>query len=198
MTFLDTREPWPEPGRASVSLDVPKPTPGEQHAAWRELLGDAAADHPARLAGHFNFNGSTIRAIATGAAGVAGDRHTLGERLWRESLHHARPALDQLAQALEPKATWEDLELPATETQLLRQRRSGEGPRAVYDEWGFRDRMNRGLGISVLFAERAAPENDGGEVVANELGLLLYCIDLSAVVSESETEKTCVALRQRG
>jgi SpoVK/Ycf46/Vps4 family AAA+-type ATPase len=63
---------------------------------------------------------------------------------------------------------------------------------AVYDDWGFRERMNRGLGISVLFAgESGTGKTMAAEVIANELGLLLYRTDLSAVVSKyiGETEK---------
>jgi len=62
----------------------------------------------------------------------------------------------------------------------------------VYERWGFAERMNRGLGISALFA---GPSGTGktmaAEVIANELRLNLYRIDLSAVVSKyiGETEK---------
>jgi SpoVK/Ycf46/Vps4 family AAA+-type ATPase len=63
---------------------------------------------------------------------------------------------------------------------------------AVYDTFGFRDRMNRGLGISVLFAgESGTGKTMAAEVLADALGLMLYRIDLSAVVSKyiGETEK---------
>ena len=52
--------------------------------------------------------------------------------------------------------------------------------------------MNRGLGISVLFAgESGTGKTMAAEVIANDLRLLLYRIDLSAVVSKyiGETEK---------
>jgi SpoVK/Ycf46/Vps4 family AAA+-type ATPase len=64
--------------------------------------------------------------------------------------------------------------------------------RLVYDEWGFRDRMNRGLGISALFTgESGTGKTMAAEVLANDLQLDLYRIDLSAVVSKyiGETEK---------
>ena len=193
VTFLDTREPWPDVGRASINIEVAKPTASEQRAEWQRALGDAAQDQPARLAGQFNFNVSTIRAVAAAALAAANDDRQFGERLWAESLGRARPALDQLAQLLDPKATWSDLELPAGEKQLLRQIAEQVKSRlAVYDEWGFRGRMNRGLGISVLFAgESGTGKTMAAEVIANELGLLLYRIDLSAVVSKyiGETEK---------
>jgi hypothetical protein len=192
--FLDTREPWPDLGRDSISLDIAKPTPTEQHAAWAEALGEVRGEHPAGLAGHFSFNVPTIRGIAANALGFsATDRSSLGAALWGASLSHSRPALDQLAQALEPKATWEDLELALPEKRLLRQVAEQVKSRmAVYDDWGFRERMNRGLGISVLFAgESGTGKTMAAEVIANELGLLLYRIDLSAVASKyiGETEK---------
>jgi SpoVK/Ycf46/Vps4 family AAA+-type ATPase len=193
VAFLDTREPWPELGRESLTVDVAKPAAREQQAAWQQALGSAAEDHPARLAGQFSFNLSTIRAIAADALGASDDQGPPGERLWSGSLRRARPSLDQLAQPLETKATWDYLELAAPEKQLLRQIADQVKSRiAVYDEWGFRERMNRGLGISVLFAgESGTGKTMAAEVIANELGLLLYRIDLSAVVSKyiGETEK---------
>jgi SpoVK/Ycf46/Vps4 family AAA+-type ATPase len=62
----------------------------------------------------------------------------------------------------------------------------------VYDEWGFRQKMNRGLGISALFAGASGTgKTMAAEVIANDLRLNLYRIDLSAVVSKyiGETEK---------
>ena len=62
----------------------------------------------------------------------------------------------------------------------------------VYDEWGVAERMNRGLGITALFAgESGTGKTMAAEVIAAELHLNLYRIDLSAVVSKyiGETEK---------
>jgi SpoVK/Ycf46/Vps4 family AAA+-type ATPase len=62
----------------------------------------------------------------------------------------------------------------------------------VCDEWGFAEKSNRGLALSVLFA---GPSGTGktlaAEILANELELDLFRIDLSAVVSKyiGETEK---------
>ncbi|WP_223272281.1 ATP-binding protein [Sulfurirhabdus autotrophica] len=192
LVFLDTHEPWPEPGRESITFDIAKPTRDEQRAVWEQALGARAADHPARLAGQFNFNAATIRSVTTNALGKS-EGGDLGSTLWAECLRHARPALDQLSQVLEPKAQWNDLALPPPEKRLLRQITDQVATRmAVYDDWGFRERMNRGLGISVLFAgESGTGKTMAAEVIANELGLLLYRIDLSAVVSKyiGETEK---------
>ena len=94
---------------------------------------------------------------------------------------------------IDPKATWDDLELPDREKQTLHQIADQASVRmTVYDDWGFRDKMNRGLGISVLFTgESGTGKTTAAEVIASELDLLLYRIDLSAVVNKyiGETEK---------
>jgi len=62
----------------------------------------------------------------------------------------------------------------------------------VHETWGFATKMNRGLGISALFAgDSGTGKTMAAEVIANELRLNLYRIDLSAVVSKyiGETEK---------
>ena len=62
----------------------------------------------------------------------------------------------------------------------------------VYKDWGFRQKMNRGLGINALFAgESGTGKTMAAEVIANALELDLYRIDLSAVINKyiGETEK---------
>jgi len=121
------------------------------------------------------------------------DERTLHERLWDECLASTRPRLDELAQRLDAKAKWADLVLPAQELNLLQQIAAQVSQRAkVYEEWGFGARMNRGLGISALFAgDSGTGKTMAAEVIANDLRLNLYRIDLSAVVSKyiGETEK---------
>jgi len=64
--------------------------------------------------------------------------------------------------------------------------------RRVHDDWGFAARGERGLGVAVLFCgESGTGKTLAAEVLAEELGLDLYRIDLSSVVSKyiGETEK---------
>jgi hypothetical protein len=195
--FLDTRDVWPRLDRASVILDVARPTPSEQQAAWAESLGEEAGDAPGRLAGQFNLSLAEIRRVSNEVKAQVGDEEDdasdLGERLWDACLRSTRPRLDALAQRLDPVATWDDIVLPPTEIALLRQIAAQIGQRStVYDDWGFRRKMNRGLGISALFAGQSGTgKTMAAEVIANELRLNLYRIDLSAVVSKyiGETEK---------
>ncbi|HKR12654.1 MAG TPA: AAA family ATPase [Pyrinomonadaceae bacterium] len=195
LTFLDTRDVRTFSTAESIIVDVAKPTRVEQQAAWEETLPDSNTQSAAQLAGQFNLGLDEIDRIAnTIDRDVAdGDLRTPHQRLWDECLSSTRPRLDELAQRLDPKATWSDLVLPAQETNLLRQIASQVDQRAkVYEEWGFSKKMNRGLGISALFAgDSGTGKTMAAEVIANELRLNLYRIDLSAVVSKyiGETEK---------
>jgi hypothetical protein len=179
--------------REMITIDVGKPTPAEQRATWAELLGPGADHVASRMAGQFNLSLESIRQIGRLVMGNENDPLTLSERVWRECVRVARPRMDMLAQRLEPKATWDDIVLPPAEMELLRRMaRQVEERQTVYEEWGFGRRMSRGLGIAALFAgDSGTGKTMAAEVMANELRLNLYRIDLSAVVSKyiGETEK---------
>ncbi|HEY9132670.1 MAG TPA: AAA family ATPase [Dyella sp.] len=194
LVFLDTRETWNDGTAHAISVDIAKPTAIEQRSLWQSVLGDGAEHYARQLAGHFDFNASKIEQVAQTALASAEQRvDTLGTTLWHGALARTRPSLDQLAQRIEPKASWDDLKLPVTEKALLRQIADQVAQRGtVYDDWGFRERMNRGLSISALFAgESGTGKTMAAEVIASELGLSLYRIDLSAVIDKyiGETEK---------
>jgi len=181
--------------RATLTLDISKPTTAEQRALWKNFLGEYAASLNGNLdmlGGQFNFDARAIHAVCVGVQREGG-LETIGKNLWEICRAQARPQLDELAQRIVPAAGWDDLVLPEAQKQVLREiaihvRRRGK----VYEEWGFAAISARGLGISALFA---GPSGTGktmaGEVLANELGLDLYRIDLSQVVSKyiGETEK---------
>jgi hypothetical protein len=184
LVFMAVRETHPNVGRAAITIEVGKPTAAEQLQVWQQVNGDATA--PEQLAGQFDLNIPAIHRVARLAQANGND-------LWQSCLMVTRPRLDTLAQAIEAKATWDDLVLPEEELALLRQLPAQVRRRSqVYDQWGFRQRMNRGLGITALFAgESGTGKTMAAEVLANELHLHLYRIDLSAVVSKyiGETEK---------
>jgi hypothetical protein len=149
---------------------------------------------PAQLANQFHLNLVEISKIARNAQTPGeNSEESVVEKLWKGCLASTRPRLDTLAQRLDVKASWEDIVLSPEELELLHQIAEQVRHRAVvYDEWGFRQRMNRGLGVSALFAgESGTGKTMAAEVIANDLRLHLYRIDLSAVVSKyiGETEK---------
>lgn len=198
--MLATREPWQRIAGPVCSVRVSKPTGEEQADLWRSQLtelgaeGAQASGAAEALVGQFDLNAAEICEIAAAATGAATRTETPIEPvLWEMCREHAQPRLDQLAQRLDPRADWNDLVLPRAELELLRQVAAQVSQRAtVYGDWGFGERMNRGLGISALFAgESGTGKTMAAEVLANALRLGLYRIDLSAVVSKyiGETEK---------
>jgi len=189
--FLGARESWANLPRASFAVDVAKPTTAEQLAAWEAALGPT---NPAAgsLAAQFSLNVTTIAQIAQSQQGAPEGGDGL-PALWAACTAVTRPRLDALAQRLQPKATWDDLVVPDEQESLLRQIAQQVAQRhTVYEQWGFAEKMNRGLGISALFAgDSGTGKTMAAEVLANELQISLYRIDLSAVVSKyiGETEK---------
>jgi hypothetical protein len=194
LVFLDVRDVWPGIGQTASTFDVAKPTQAEQQAAWTVAVGHACPQSPALLAGQFNLGVPTIHEIAQTALASPPDQNLdLGDAVWEGCLVRTRPGLDVLAQRLIAKATWNDIVLPDNEMNLLRQIADQVRQRTtVYEEWGFRHKMNRGFGITALFAgESGTGKTMAAEVIANSLRLNLYRIDLSGVVSKyvGETEK---------
>jgi hypothetical protein len=193
--LLDTRDVWDSLGRAACTLDVRKPTTAEQFAAWSIHLPADLNYLAAQLAAQFNLNLLSIHEIADEAlhSSQRAEELPLAERLWQTGLAHTRPRLDMLAQHIVPKATWNDIVLPPDQLRFLHHIADQVNQRnRVYEDWGFRRRSSRGLGITVLFSgDSGTGKTMAAEILANHLKLNLYRIDLSAVVSKyiGETEK---------
>ena len=191
--LVATPETAPRLEHASLRLEVARPTAAEQRDLWQTLLQDKSGTIPGALSGQFDLDVAALRDIAQSGLSATDDEAELGRVLWEKCRQSVRPSLDNLAQRLDLKATWGDLVLPRAERQQLQQIARQIGQRStVYDEWGFRGKMNRGLGLGALFyGESGTGKTMAAEVIANHLRLDLYRIDLSAVVSKyiGETEK---------
>lgn len=101
--------------------------------------------------------------------------------------------LGRLAGKVEPHYTWDDIVLPSDQMAYLQEIcAQAEYRNVVYGEWGFDRKLSLGKGLNVLFT---GPPGTGktmaAEVIAYELHLDLYRIDLSQVVSKyiGESEK---------
>ena len=184
--------------RGTVSFEVVKPAPAEQRTAWRRALGTRAESLDGQLdqlVSQFNLGLQGIHAAAAEAASVPADAtpEQHGRALWNACRTQARTRLDDLAQRVAGEAGWEALVLPEAQLQILRDLAAHVRQRAtVYERWGFGGAGSRGLGISALFAGASGTgKTMAAEVVARELRLDLYRIDLSSVVSKyiGETEK---------
>jgi AAA+ superfamily predicted ATPase len=194
LIFCAVGDRQPDVGRETIMRDVAKPPSREQLETWTAVLGDRGGDAPALLAGQFRLNASEIHAIATQElANPNPGQASLSDRLWDASLAQTRPRLDVLAQRIQPSVKLEDVVLPREQSETLKLIADHVRTRArVYDDWGFRAQLNRGLGISALFAgDTGTGKTMAAEALAAELKLNLYRIDLSAVVNKyiGETEK---------
>ena len=196
--FVTSRERMHQLQRPVVSFDVHKPTTEEQTVLWQGTLAELAPQLNGqlnRLIAQFNLSPSTIRAAYTEAAGKLGQdqERDLGNILWDACRMQARPRLDELAQRITPTVNWQDLVLPTAQEQMLHEIAAHVRQRAtVYQAWGFAAKNTRGLGISALFAGASGTGKTlAAEVLAHELRLDVYRIDLSSVVSKyiGETEK---------
>jgi hypothetical protein len=196
--FVAARDPVRLSRRRFVRLDVRGPSPAEQRSLWRGVLGPSAGDLNGKLGeitAQFSLGPQSIRAAGAEALDVLSrrPREELGSVLWEICRSQARVRLDDLAQRIEPAATWEDLILPDHQKNVLREILANVRQRArVYDAWGFASKGSRGLGIGALFAGASGTgKTMAAEVLAGELHLDLYRIDLSQVVSKyiGETEK---------
>jgi SpoVK/Ycf46/Vps4 family AAA+-type ATPase len=105
----------------------------------------------------------------------------------------SRVELEQLAQRINVKTDWNQLRLPQEEVTLLHQIADYVKQRnRMFEDYGLPDKIKRGVGISALFTgNNGTGKTMAARVIANDLNLDLYRIDLSTVVSKyiGETEK---------
>lgn len=184
--------------KPTVRIDVGRPTQNEQLAVWDESIPAEVKPPESALEAvvrQFDLGTEAIRAAALDYTSrtLATQPDALGEKVWNAALLQSRPQGEELAQRTNALATWDDLVLPDFQIDILRQIVMQVRHRTtVYDSWGFAERESRGLGISVLFSGRSGTgKTMAAEVLANELRLDLYRIDLSSVVSKyiGDTEK---------
>jgi ATPase family protein associated with various cellular activities (AAA)/winged helix domain-containing protein len=190
------------PGSAAERLDGLRlqrrsMSAAERRELWVAGLGPLARQMDGyldRIADYFQVDEPTIRrsaaAVREAAAGADADPGPLAWRICRE---HARRGMQALATRVEPTYGWDDLVLPEAQRDTLRQVVLHVRHRAIVnDQWGFAARHARGLGLTALFAGASGTgKTMAAEVIAADLDLDLYKIDLATVVSKyiGETEK---------
>jgi hypothetical protein len=198
--LLIGRRSW-EPGWSHdvpVLVDVVPPSSSERAALWRSTLnghGEALALDPGEVTQHFRLTPEQVTRAAQAAqleAVVAGGALE-PDHLRSGARSQNAAGLENLAKRIVPKVGWVDLVLP-TNTLLGLQELAGRARNRdrVIDEWGMRPGGGRGRGITGLFAgDSGTGKTMSAEVIAGELGLDLYAINLATVVDKyvGETEK---------
>ncbi len=205
LTLLSGEKSWPEnaifEGALFLSIELPFPDTRLREKIWEETLRHLPkGDKPSlagQLARRFRLTPGQIRDAANHAAINYAMNGPAGEITFADLCAACRSQSNQklaeLALKIKPGYTWEDLVLPEEKIARLKEICSQVRFRyRVFAEWGFERKLSHGKGLSALFA---GPPGTGktmaAEVMANELQLDLYKIDLSAVVSKyiGETEK---------
>jgi hypothetical protein len=181
-------------------VEIPPLAPDDQLHLWRSALnGDAVGvgEGLRQLTTQFSLPAHAIRAATAAVrrqvASAPGAEAHIPRLAWQAGLAEARVGLDELGRRVEPRATMDDLVLPAQQRAVLDEIVAHVRQRAlVHEEWGFSAVLRRGLGVTALFAGGSGTGKTlAAEVVAGVLGLDLFVIDLSQVVSKyiGETEK---------
>ena len=211
VSFLFGQQPWrlSAGSEMGIVVDVPlRPLDvgGLKHvwenrlAACPGLSGDIDVG---ALASKFRLSPGQINEALIAASNFARWRSPGDGRVTTEDLHlgcraQSGRALESLARKVEPHFQWNDIVLPAEALAQLREVCDRVRQRhRVFSEWGFDQKLSLGRGVNALFA---GPSGTGktmaAEILAQELGLDLYKIDLSGVVSKyiGETEKNLSAV----
>jgi hypothetical protein len=182
-------------------LDAPQPAPEDRVIVWRTALnghGPAVPgeDHAMLDAGRaFRLKLPQVsRAIQAGRLQALAENRSLEPAdIQAGARAQSARGLDNLAHRISPAATWSDLVVPREVGVQLRELSARARLRErVLDEWQIGGRASRGRGITALFAgESGTGKTLAAEIIAAELGLDLYVIDLSTVVDKyiGETEK---------
>ncbi|MFF4160038.1 AAA family ATPase [Streptomyces sp. NPDC001678] len=197
---LTGRQPWDARWTAAPPLlaDCPPLTEAERTTLWQYELtshAPAATDEAVAAGARYRLGPHRIRAVAAAAgrqaaahgAPVGAAAVRTAARAWNSS------ALDRLARPVRPAVGWADLVLPERTHEQLRDlaRRVRHRDR-VLGEWRMRPGGGRGRGVTALFSGGSGTGKTlAAEVVAADLGLDLYVVDLATVVDKyiGETEK---------
>ncbi len=187
------RPVWPFP--------LPTPTMEERELLWRRFLGpefrEELADAVRDIADQYPLTGGLIKRSAEGAVAVAAARgrsaHVCAEDLKAGIRSQLAHRLRSVAELIEPGGRWTDVVVkPETEERLKEMVAYFRHRRKVWEQWGFGSKFTTLRGVSALFY---GPPGTGksftASVVAAELGMDLFRVDLSQVVSKwiGETEK---------
>ncbi|NEC06476.1 ATP-binding protein, partial [Streptomyces sp. SID7909] len=202
-TVMVGRVPWDASWSTVPPLLVhaPRVEPSARGALWSEAYrrtgsGDVPAGvDPDHLLAPFLLTPEQVRGAALSAAQTARlDGGALTPDHVRQGARAQNAAgLDRLARRIEPTVTWDDLVLPPDAHAQLRELTARARHRdRVLGEWAMRPGGGRGRGVSALFAgDSGTGKTMSAEVIAADLGLDLYTVDLATVIDKyvGETEK---------
>ncbi len=188
--------------RNLFSLGFSTPSYPERLALWQHLLNEVNVELDLEaLAGQFVLTTGQIKDIVASAKDLAAQRATTeperdqleNQDLFLAARTHSNPRLATLARKIVPRYDWDDIVLPQDQRTILSEIVSTvRGRPQVLEQWGIGKKLASSAAVTVLFAgDPGTGKTMAAEVIAKELRLDLYKIDLSTMVSKyiGETEK---------
>jgi ATPase family associated with various cellular activities (AAA) len=186
-------------GRPLLPVTIGLPTVAERAQRWRHQLGldgeelDAAIGDVAAAFRLTTRQVDDAVRVARSLAAVDGAPAVRRRDLYAGGRAVSGRRLAELGTRIEPVADWSQLVLPDDSLRQLHELCATFRHRdRVLEEWGFGKRLTGGKGVTALFAGTSGTgKTMAAEVVARELQLALFRIDLSGIVSKwiGETEK---------
>jgi len=191
----------PVPRRWSVpvvQIEIPRLCGASSARLWKRALPQASDSDTDHLATMYPLSPALICAAGTAARAACGDARMRPEHIESGIRAVLDNRLSGLATRVSVSQTWDDLVIPddqfASIVELLARVRDR---RRVYEEWGYAEKLGRGLGVAALFS---GPPGTGktmaAGLIARELRCELYQVDTSKITSKwiGETEKNLAAL----
>ncbi|MER6301836.1 ATP-binding protein [Kitasatospora sp. NPDC001539] len=188
--------------QSPVVVTAPAPDAGDRTELWSRALAAAGTPLSAELAegladavAAYRVDREKLeRAASVAARTAAAEQRPVQAGDLRAAVRAQNAAgLARLARRIEPAVGWADLVLPDPTAARLRELVLRARHRdQVLGQWRMRPGGGRGNGVIALFAgESGTGKTMSAEVVAAELGMELYVVDLSTVVDKyvGETEK---------
>ena len=200
-SFLALDQSWEARGALRHALylriELPASSYTDRERIWSERLANDAPDQAAlaALASTFRLSGGQIRDAVDMARALARWRdQPLGmAELYAACRAQSSGRLDTLAHKINATYAWNDIVLPLDQVTMLREICvQVRHRRTVLESWGFDKHLAMGKGVNVLFAGQSGTgKTMAAEIIAADLGLELYKVDLSTMVSKyiGETEK---------
>ncbi|WP_141772212.1 MULTISPECIES: ATP-binding protein [unclassified Mycobacterium] len=178
-------------------IDIGEPDAALRRQWWERCAPGLSDSDFDRLAARYRLTGSEIRASSRAArrssVAVRPDRSPDAVAFANAALRHSRHRLEGLARRVEPIAGWDDLVLPANSMAALRELCDRIAHRqTVLRQWGMGRCTNHRMGVNALFAGASGTgKTMAAQIIAGELGLDLFVVNLSTVVDKyiGETEK---------
>ncbi|MDQ3370690.1 MAG: AAA family ATPase [Myxococcota bacterium] len=184
--------------RPVVVIEMAQPSSAQRASLWAAALGGASAQDAQHLATHYPLAPALIARAAEAARARAGARKLEPDDIYAGIRAVLDDRVGHFAKRVSVTQTWQDLVLPPDQVDAIVELMARiRERRRVYEDWGFAAKVGKGLGTSALFS---GPPGTGktmvAALIANDLGLELYQVDLGKVVSKyiGETEKNLAAL----